>query len=181
MCLVLLVYVQTYQLFVAAVQRHVAEGCGDRAHNPVIVHPQQLHQDRQPFLLTHCSSDIGRELDTHTALLHKIPITACPVSLKRGVPPSSFQQTGFAETQLHPPAWRGWSFQPAGWGTASPPLGATAALLLLEVGRNLGLGRCRPTVRNTSVDKQNTSGILFMQVKALRKHLCRKSWYTKSL
>lgn len=64
---------QTYQLLVAAVQCHVAEGGGDGADDPVIVHPQQLHQDGQTFLLTHRRSDVGRELDRGAALVHSIP------------------------------------------------------------------------------------------------------------
>ena len=56
----------TYELLVAAVQRHVAERCGHGADDPVVVHPQQLHQDGQTFLLTHRRSDVRRKLHTHT-------------------------------------------------------------------------------------------------------------------
>lgn len=72
------VCVLTYQLLVAAVQRHVAERGGNGADDPVVVHPQQLHQDGQTFLLTHRRSDVGRELDTHTVI-----ITSFHVFLKR--------------------------------------------------------------------------------------------------
>lgn len=61
--------------------------------------------------------------------------------------PSSFQRRGFAETRQRPPAWRDWSSRPAGWGTASPPSGATAALLPSGTGRNLGSAQRHPTVQ----------------------------------
>jgi len=63
MCVALLVCVCTYQLLVAAIKRHVSEGGGDGADNPVVVHPQQLHQDGQTFLFSHRRSDVGGELN----------------------------------------------------------------------------------------------------------------------
>lgn len=52
----------TYQFLVAAVQCHVTQSGGDGADYPVVVHPQQLHQDGKALLLTHRCSDVGRKL-----------------------------------------------------------------------------------------------------------------------
>lgn len=56
----------TYELLVPHIQRHVAQSRCDRAHHPVIIHPQQLHQDGQPLLLTHRRPDVRRKLATET-------------------------------------------------------------------------------------------------------------------
>lgn len=56
----------TYELLVPNIQRHVSQSRCDRAHHPVIIHPQQLHQDGQPFLLTHRRPYVCRKLSTKT-------------------------------------------------------------------------------------------------------------------
>lgn len=54
----------TNQLFVPGIQSHVAQRRSHRAHHPVVIHPQQLNQNGQTLLLTHCCSDISCELMT---------------------------------------------------------------------------------------------------------------------
>lgn len=62
----------TYELLVAAIQCHVSECSGDGADHPVVVHPQQLHQDGQTFFFTHSCSDVGRKLQTHKNTLQRL-------------------------------------------------------------------------------------------------------------
>lgn len=52
----------TYELLVPDVQRHVSQSSGDWTHHPVVVHPQQLHQDGQAFLFTDSSADVRCKL-----------------------------------------------------------------------------------------------------------------------
>lgn len=61
----LTVWLLTYELLVPDIQRHVSQSSGNRAHHPVVIHPQQLHQDGQSLLLTHCCTDVCCKLSTH--------------------------------------------------------------------------------------------------------------------
>lgn len=56
----------TYELLVPDIQRHVPQSGGHRTHHPVIIHPQQLHQDGQPLLFPHRRPDVGGKLGTNT-------------------------------------------------------------------------------------------------------------------
>lgn len=53
----------TNELLVSNVQSHVPQSCGHGTNHPVIVYPQQLHQDRKTLLFPNCSADIDRPLD----------------------------------------------------------------------------------------------------------------------
>lgn len=53
----------TNELLVPNVQSHVPQSCGHGTNHPVIVYPQQLHQDRKTLLFTNCSTDIDGPLD----------------------------------------------------------------------------------------------------------------------
>lgn len=53
----------TNELLIPNVQGHVPQSCGHSTNHPVIVYPQQLHQDRKTLLLTNCSADVDRPLD----------------------------------------------------------------------------------------------------------------------
>lgn len=53
----------TNELLVPNVQSHVPQSCGHGTNHPVIVYPQQLHQDRKTLLFTNCSADIDGPLD----------------------------------------------------------------------------------------------------------------------
>lgn len=52
----------TDEFLVPDVQSHVPQSCGHGTNHPVIVYPQQLHQDRKTLLFTDCSSDINGPL-----------------------------------------------------------------------------------------------------------------------
>lgn len=52
----------TNELLVPDVQSHVPQRGGHRTNHPVVVYPQQLHQDREALLLTHRSPNIHRPL-----------------------------------------------------------------------------------------------------------------------
>lgn len=52
----------TDELFVPDIQRHVSQRGSHRTHHPVVVHSQQLHEDGQAFLLTHCGADVRCKL-----------------------------------------------------------------------------------------------------------------------
>lgn len=53
----------TNELLVPNVQSHVPQSCGHGTNHPVIVYPQQLHQDRKTLLFTNCSAYIDGPLD----------------------------------------------------------------------------------------------------------------------
>lgn len=48
----------TDELLVPDVQSHVPQRGGHSTDHPVVVYPQQLDEDREALLLTHCSPDI---------------------------------------------------------------------------------------------------------------------------
>lgn len=53
----------TNELLVPDVQSHVPQSRGHSANHPVIVYPQQLHQDRETLLFPHRRPDVDRPLD----------------------------------------------------------------------------------------------------------------------
>ena len=79
LCVTFVTEILTNELLVPDVQSHVSEGGSHSTNHPVVVYPQQLHQDRETFLFAHCSSDVngplgrskgaGRQLDTTLEIL----------------------------------------------------------------------------------------------------------------
>lgn len=53
----------TNELLVPDVQSHVPQSRGHSTNHPVIVYPQQLHQDREALLFPHRRPDVDRPLD----------------------------------------------------------------------------------------------------------------------
>ncbi len=56
----------TDQVLVAAVDGQVAQGDGHSSDHLVRVGAQQLHQNRQPFLFSHCGPDVAGPLREQT-------------------------------------------------------------------------------------------------------------------
>lgn len=52
----------TYEVFIPSVHRQVAKSNSHGSHHFVHIWAQQLHQNRQPFLFSHCGSDVAGPL-----------------------------------------------------------------------------------------------------------------------